>query len=71
MRTRSIIRVLAAVSLAVLAACSDDDPANPGTGAVPDFVLQDVNPESATYAEPVSPRDYLGMASAWYFGHAT
>ncbi len=39
--------------------------------AVPDFSVLDVNVESARYAEAVSPRDYLGRISAWYFGHAT
>jgi hypothetical protein len=37
----------------------------------PDFSLPDVNPNSATSEEQVSPRDYLGKVSAWYFGHAT
>jgi hypothetical protein len=40
-------------------------------GQVPDFALVDVNPNSATYNQQVSPRDYLGQISAWYFGHAT
>ncbi|MEM8678941.1 MAG: hypothetical protein AAGF97_06300 [Planctomycetota bacterium] len=38
---------------------------------VSDFSLIDVNPTSKTYNQPVSPRDYLGQVSAWYFGHAT
>ncbi len=38
---------------------------------VADFSLEDVNPTSATYEEFVSPRDYLGRISAWYFGHST
>ena len=38
---------------------------------VPDFALTDENPASATYQKSVSPRDYLGQVSAWYFGHAT
>ena len=38
---------------------------------VPDFQLVDVNPNSSTYNQAVSPRDYLGQVSAWYFGHAT
>ena len=40
-------------------------------GQVADFSLIDVNPNSATYNQPISPRDYLGQISAWYFGHAT
>jgi hypothetical protein len=39
--------------------------------AVPDFGLMDLNPTSPTYNQSVSPRDYLGEVSAWYFGHAT
>jgi hypothetical protein len=38
---------------------------------VPDFSLLDTNPNSTTYNQNVSPRDYLGQISAWYFGHAT
>jgi hypothetical protein len=38
---------------------------------VTDFHLEDVNPASALYKKSVSPRDYLGQVSAWYFGHAT
>ena len=38
---------------------------------VTDFALLDVNPTSSTYNQTVSPRDYLGQVSAWYFGHAT
>ncbi len=40
-------------------------------GVVPDFELIDVNTNSATYNQPVSPRDYLEMVSGWYFTHAT
>jgi hypothetical protein len=38
---------------------------------VADFSLVDVNPNSATYNQAVSPRDYMGQLSAWYFGHGT
>ena len=38
---------------------------------LPDFSLVDVNPNSATYNQAVSPRDYLGQVSAWYLGNAT
>jgi hypothetical protein len=38
---------------------------------MPDFVLLDVNPGSPRSGQAVSPRDYLGQVSAWYFGHAT
>ncbi len=38
---------------------------------VPDFTLTDTNLTSSTHGQPVSPRNYLDKASAWYFGHAT
>jgi len=38
---------------------------------MPDFSLTDVNPNSPTSGQAVSPRDYLEQVSAWYFGHAT
>ena len=38
---------------------------------VPDFSLVDINTTSDRYNETISPRDYLGSVSAWYFGHAT
>ena len=37
---------------------------------VSDFKLADVNPDSASYQQEVSPRDDLGKVSAWYFGHS-
>ena len=40
-------------------------------GRVPDFALIDQNPSSSTFGLAVSPRDYVGQVSAWYFGHAT
>ena len=58
------------VGLAGLAGC-DGDPARPTTHHLPDFALTDVNPNSVTAGQSVSPRDYLGKVSAWYFGHAT
>jgi hypothetical protein len=39
--------------------------------ALADFSLTDVNPQSARYQQTVSPRDYLGQVSAWYYGHST
>ena len=38
---------------------------------VPDFAILDVNPNSTTSGQLVSPRDHLGRVSAWYFGHST
>lgn len=37
----------------------------------PAFALSDVNPASVTFATDVAPSQYVGSASAWYFGHAT
>lgn len=37
---------------------------------VRDFHLQDVNPNSPRYQDPVSPRDYLLQVSGYYFGSA-
>ncbi|MBM4130273.1 hypothetical protein FJ250_04505 [bacterium] len=72
MRKQRTARLLAALTLAALAgACGDDDPAGPGRQPMPDFRLVDVNPFSATGGDLVSPRDYLGVVSAWYFGQAT
>jgi hypothetical protein len=34
-------------------------------------MLIDVNPNSATHEQSVSPRDYLASISGWYFTHAT
>ena len=58
----------------LLTACSwNDDVASPipGAAAVVDFGLLDVNPTSLRAGQIVSPRDYLGSVSAWYFGHST
>lgn len=43
----------------------------PNDEALPEFSLADVNANSSRYEEAVSPRDYLGQVSAWYFGHST
>ena len=62
-------------ALILLPGCSDDDkttaPDGPPEGEVPDFALVDVNPNSTTHDQPVSPRDHLDHISAWYFGSAT
>ena len=39
----------------------------PGPNAVPDFLLADINPNSSTMGQNVSPRDYLQQVSGWYF----
>lgn len=67
------LAVLAALFLA--AGCSSDsDPAPSGpntTDPAPDFSLRNVNVNSSRFDQMVSPRDYVGQVSAWYFGHAT
>ncbi|HEX5135579.1 MAG TPA: hypothetical protein VFY93_01275 [Planctomycetota bacterium] len=37
----------------------------------PDFSVLDVNPNSPTTSQNVSPRDYIGSVSGYYFGAAT
>ena len=69
------IPALLVVALAFVTGCGEDSPASvtgPALGAVvPDFAVSDVNPNSPRNGEAVSPRDYSGQVSAWYFGHAT
>lgn len=75
--TEAVIRRLG--SFAVLAAfflaagcSSDSDPTPPPqTDPAPDFSLRDVNTNSLRFDQMVSPRDYEGQVSAYYFGHAT
>ena len=43
----------------------------PGPNAVPDFLLADINPNSATMGQNISPRDYLQQISGWYFIKST
>lgn len=39
--------------------------------AVTPFALEDVNATSATHGQLVSPSDFSGQTSAYYFGSAT
>jgi hypothetical protein len=51
-----------------------DSPAVPEgeTGPiVPDFTLSDVNPNSSSFNQGVSPRSYLEQVTGWYFTHST
>jgi hypothetical protein len=41
------------------------------SGLVADFSLPDQNPTSARSGQAISPRDYLGDVSGWYFIHST
>jgi hypothetical protein len=59
----------------ILPACSQNsaspsDPSQASLVQVPDFHLVDLNSISATFNKTISPRDYLGMAPAFYFTHA-
>jgi hypothetical protein len=77
--TTMLGRVLLLVSCAALSvtACgSDQKPPTAPRGIeigvmLPDFELVDVNPNSATSGQAISPHRYRGAISAWYFGHAT
>lgn len=76
MRALALNAAAAALAAAALLGCGlNNDTAGPvaapGANAVADFGLPDVNPTSPTAGRTVSPRDYLGSVSAWYFGHAT
>jgi hypothetical protein len=48
-----------------------DAGADAGITAMPDFHLVDDNPASPSAGATISPRDFLGGVSAWYFGHST
>ena len=37
---------------------------------VPNFHLRDLNAGSSRFSQDVSPRDYVGKVSGWYFGHS-
>jgi hypothetical protein len=54
-----------------LVACGEEDPTVPIGTVVADFSLLDVNPNSVSLGDSLSPRGSLGQISAWYFGHAT
>ncbi len=70
---RAMRKLFAVLAVVLVLGCSKDNPVEPlpPDTVVPDFSLEDVNPNSATAAQPVSPRDQLQRVSAWYFGHAT
>ena len=54
-----------------IAVVDSDGGDQPDDAVMPDFAVVDVNAESPRFQEIVSPRDYLGEISAWYFGAAT
>jgi hypothetical protein len=59
--------------LILLGACSSGGTAPPNElpQVVPDFLLLDVNSSSPTFDQDVSPRDSLGLITAWYFSGGT
>ncbi|MGH7163515.1 MAG: hypothetical protein ACREID_08520 [Planctomycetota bacterium] len=58
----------ALAALLLAAACGGSGPT---VAPVPEFQLEDVNPNSPSYTALVSPRAYLSFCSTWYFGTAT
>jgi hypothetical protein len=69
-RMRVLRRACRRIDDARIALNLPDEP--PASGPqMPDFRLSDLNPNSPSQGRDVSPRDYLGKISAWYFGHAT
>lgn len=74
----TFVRALPLLLLAVLLACGAPV-GTPGVDAgqqavgslVADFSLPDVNPASPRAGATVSPRDYAGVVTGWYFGHST
>lgn len=56
----------------LLAGMADDFEFAEGEDAIaPDFAIVDLNANSDTYEDAVSPRDYLQQVSGWYFTYAT
>ena len=72
-RGTALVSLLALLIAAV--GCGKDEKSPvaplPTQTQVPDFSLTDVNPNSATSGQAVSPRQQMTRISAWYFGHAT
>ena len=62
--------VAAIFAALLLSGCDDEGGDDSGAAAVPDFLLLDENPASATYQASVSPRDYMGKTPWFYFTHA-
>jgi len=72
MTRRFCSSIFLTVVLVALSGCAvTTEPPQTSDDALPDFSLADVNANSARYREDISPRDYLGQVSAWYFGHST
>jgi hypothetical protein len=74
MRSLPCQSLAALVALFLTVGCGKDSTTGPPTSdgePVPEFSLPDTNPTSSRFEEMVSPRDYRGRISAWYFGYAT
>ena len=50
---------------------NDTGSIEPSLNSVPDFLLADINPNSSTMSQNISPRDYLQQISGWYFIKST
>ena len=50
---------------------SPQDTGQPSQFSLYDFTLTDVNPFSSSYGSNITPSDYLGQVSGWYFIKAT
>lgn len=58
--------------LPLISACGPAKKQDTGTlPQVSDFHLKDVNPASERTGQDVSPRDYAGVVTGWYFGHSS
>ena len=71
--THLVSGALAAAVVTLLLGCDFRTNGEPlvAPDAAMDFALLDVNATSPSAGREVSPRDYLGQVSAWYFGHST
>ena len=50
---------------------SPQDTGQPSQFSLYNFTLTDVNPFSSSYGSDITPSDYLGQVSGWYFIKAT
>lgn len=50
---------------------SPHDTGQPSQFSLYNFTLTDVNPFSSSYGSDITPSDYLGQVSGWYFIKAT
>jgi hypothetical protein len=60
------LRPAVLLALLALAACGPPLP----TETVTEFSLMDVNPNSPSAGQAVTPHDYAGKVSGWFFGHS-